>query len=338
MFGLITGIVFVIVAVIAFVVMKKTDKKEKTIKFTSLGVSVVTLILSFVCIGFSCVQTVEAGHTGIGTTFGRVENYTFDAGFHLKAPWNQVIMMDNRVQKMTVEMECFSSDIQEVQCKFALNYQISKNNAQDLYRTVGISYADTVISPNIRESVKVIMAKYTAENLIGSRDTLANEIEALLADQLKKYDIEVVSTAIEDIDFTDEFTNAVEAKQVALQNKLKATTEQEQKTMEANQAAERAKIEANAQAEVAKIQAQADLEVQKINADAAEYTGLKESAKNKAISESLTPELIRYYLIQRWNGEYPSTYMGTGNVSTLLNLPETESEHSQETQSPPAND
>ena len=55
-------------------------------------------------------------------------------------------------------------------------------------------------------------------------------------------------------DFTDAFTNAVEAKQVAAQNKLKAQTEQEQATMEEEARAKRAIITANAEAEQAWLQ------------------------------------------------------------------------------------
>ena len=124
------------------------------------------------------------------------------------------------------------------------------------------------------------------------------------------------------MDFTDEFTSAVEKKQVAVQNKLRAQTEQEQKAMEAQQAAQRAQIDANAAAEVAKIGAQADLEVTKIQADAAEYAGQKEAAKNKAISGCLTEHLIRYYYIQQWNGKLPETYLGSDNVSTIIGLGE----------------
>ena len=295
-------------------------KELKPYKVHGRIVLIVGVIFGIILGCISMITSIKTGHTGVVTTFGRVENYTLDAGVHFKAPWNKIIEMDNRVQKATIDLECFSSDIQEVTCRYTLNYQISKANAQDIYRTVGKDYFDTVITPNVSESVKTIMAHYTAENLIGSRDALAAEIEVLLSEQLQKYNIEIVSTSIEDMDFTDEFTNAVEAKQVAVQNKLKAQTEQEQKTMEAQQAAERAKIDANAQAEVAKIQAEADLEVQKINADAAEYVGKKEASRNKAINESLTGDLLKYYLIQQWDGKYPDTYMGSENVSTLLNI------------------
>ena len=243
------------------------------------------LLLTFL----GCVSSVDTGHVGIVRTFGKVEDYTFDSGFHLKAPWQSVTQMDNRVQKTTIELPCFSSDIQEVNTTYTVNYQISKTNAQNLYRDVGIGYLETVVNPTIQETVKTIIAKYTAEDLIGKRAEVAAEIEALLTTNLARYNIDVSSTAIENMDFTDSFTAAVEAKAVAAQQKLQAQIEQERLTMEATQAAERAKVEAAAQAEVnkinanaakevAEIQAEADRIVAQIGADSAEYQGKKEAA------------------------------------------------------------
>ena len=236
-----------------------------------------------------CIASVDTGHVGIVQTFGKVEDYTFDSGFHIKAPWNSVTQMDNRVQKTTIELPCFSSDIQEVNTTYTVNYQISKTNAQNLYRDVGTGYLDTVVNPTIQETVKTIIAKYTAEDLIAKRAEVAIEIEALLTTNLQKYNIDVSSTAIENMDFTDSFTAAVEAKAVAAQNKLQAQIEQERLTMEAQKAAERAQIEAEAQAvvdktkaeaakEIAEIQAEADRIVAQIGADSAEYQGKKEAA------------------------------------------------------------
>lgn len=313
MAGLIFGILVFIVAIAAGIYFIVSEEKG-----IGIGVLLGGIVLSIVFVALGCFTKVDTGYTGILVTFGKVEDYTLSDGFHAKAPWQKVVKMDNHVQKASVDLMCFSSDIQEVSCKYTLNYQINKETAQIIYCSVGKDYYDTVITPNVSESVKTIMAHYTAEDLVGNRDQLAAEIETLLGESLNKYNIELVSTAIEDLDFTDEFTNAVEAKQVAVQNKLKAQTEQEQKTMEAQQAAERAKIDAEAAAEVAKIQAQADLEVQKVNADAAEYTGQKEAAKNKAISESLTDDLLKYYQTMQWNGQYPNYYVGSDNVSTIV--------------------
>ena len=186
---------------------------------TKRGVfSAVGLVVAAALVVLSCVATVPTGHTGVVTTFGHVENYTLDAGVHMVRPWQQVVKMDNRVQKQTVKLACFSSDIQEVNMAYTINYQIRKADAMTLYSTVGVAYYDTVVAPNIAEAVKVATAHYTAEELVGMRDELANAIELILSEKLEQYNIEVVSTSIEDMDFTDAFTDAVEAKQVAQQN------------------------------------------------------------------------------------------------------------------------
>ena len=238
---------------------------------------------------FGCIASVDTGHVGVVKTFGKVEDYTFDSGFHLKAPWNSVTQINNQVQKTTIELPCFSSDIQEVNTTYTVNYQIAKGNAQNLYRDIGVNYLETVVNPTIQETVKTIIARYTAEELIGKRAEVAVEIEELLTVNLARYNIDVSSTAIENMDFTDSFTAAVEAKAVAAQQKLQAQIEQERLTMEAQQAAARAEVEANAQAKVneinaeaaakvAEIQAKADAAVAEISANAAEYQGQKDAA------------------------------------------------------------
>lgn len=286
-------------------------------------IGVVMAVILFVVLLLSCFTSVPAGFTGVPVTFGKVADYTMDSGFHVKSPFTSVIKMDNRIQKHTVNMSAFSKDIQETAVVYTINYQISKNDAMTIYRTIGKEYFDTVIAPNISEAVKTATAHYTAEGLINNRDKLAIEIEDILTDLLAKYHIEVIGTSIEDLDFTDAFTNAVEAKQVAAQNKLKAETEQAQATMEEQAKAERAIISANAEAEMAKIAAQADLEVVKIQADAALYAGEREANMNQRISEALSGELIKYYWIKQWNGELPTTMLGE-NTNIMLDLAPTE--------------
>lgn len=280
-----------------------------------VGALVVVLVLAL-----TCFTTVPTGYTGIVTTFGRVENYTFDAGFHVKSPFQKVVKMDNRTQKAVETLQAFSSDIQQVDISIAVNYSIDQTTAENLYKTVGEEYYSKILYPRLLENTKSVFSKYTAEKLVAFRETLSGEITALVVEDVSEFGITVSSISVQDIDFTDAFTNAVEAKQVAQQNKLTAQTQQDQLTMEAEQEAARQVIKANADAEQAKIAAQADLEVTKIQADAAEYAGLKEAAKNRAISESLTEELVRYYYIQQWDGKLPSTMLGeSANILYGLN-------------------
>ena len=149
-------------------------------------------LVGVLVIVFSCYVSIPAGHTGVVTTFGSVENYTLEAGMHFKLPWQEVIKMDNRVQKSTQDMSCFSSDIQEVSMTYTVNYQISKQDAMTIYKTIGIGYYDTVIAPCITESVKIVTAQYTAEDLVSSRSLMASQIEEVLSQKLAAYNIELV--------------------------------------------------------------------------------------------------------------------------------------------------
>ena len=144
-------------------------------------------LVGVLVIVFSCYVSIPAGHTGVVTTFGSVENYTLEAGMHFKLPWQEVIKMDNRVQKSTQDMSCFSSDIQEVSMTYTVNYQISKQDAMTIYKTIGIGYYDTVIAPCITESVKIVTAQYTAEDLVSSRSLMASQIEEVLSQKLASW-------------------------------------------------------------------------------------------------------------------------------------------------------
>ena len=280
--------------------------------------SFVALIVAII-LAFSMIKTVPTGYTGILTTFGKVEPNTVSAGVHVIAPWQKIVKLDNRTQKVSVETDTFSKDIQQVKVSLAVNFCIDQTTAQELYKTVGVNYYESVVLPRILENVKAVVAEYSAENLVAKRGELSDEILTRLTDDAAAYGINIISISVEDIDFTDEFTDAVERKQVATQNKLAAETEQAQKTMEEQAAADRAVISAKAKAEQDVIAANAELEVTKIQAEAALYAGEKEAEMNKRIAESLTPNLVKYYYIKQWEGVLPKTVLGEDN-SFMISL------------------
>ena len=277
-------------------------------------------LLSVFIMIFGCFSTITTGHTGIVTTFGKVEDQTLEAGIHFILPWQKIIEMDNRNQKASVSLQCFSSDIQEVDVSYTLNYQISKENAQTIYKSIGSEYYDKVILPRIQEAVKTVFAKYDAESLIANRENLSSEIKQILEAKLSSYNIEVIDASVENMDFSDAFTTAVEEKQVAAQKKLKAETEQAQRTMEQEAEANRNVIKAEADAKTAVIAAEAEIEIIKIQADAAEYAGKKDAAVNEAIAASLTPELLYYYYITNWNGELPTTFISQEDFISMFQI------------------
>ncbi len=274
-------------------------QKKSAVMMVVIAVAVILLIV----LGKACTAVVPTGYTGILTTFGRVADYTLDAGFHLKSPFQQVINMDNREQKNSFGTEAFSSDIQQVNVRGSVNYNINKTTAMNLFKDVGVTYFNTLVYPRLMENMKAVFSKYTAEELISSREQLSIQVRDNLKNEMNVYGINIISVSIEDIDFADAFTDAVEAKQVAQQSKLKAEIEQAQATMEAQQAAERQRI-----------QAQADADVARIQAEAAQYAGEREAEMNRKLNESLTSELVQYYYAQRWDGKLPTYMAGEGSM------------------------
>lgn len=280
MFLCLVSLAIIFVAVLAMFTLKKFTQNKKAVVVPILG-----LVVGIIGVVASCVVSVPTGHTGVVATFGKVEDYTFEAGVHLKMPFSDVINMDNRTQKGSLDMSCFSSDIQEVAATYTLNYRIEKANAQTIYKTIGSDYYNTVVTPCIFEALKTVTAKYDAEDIIGSRAKLANEVEQLLSEKLKEYNIELVSTSIENLDFTDSFTQAVEDKQVAAQNKLKAQTQAEQKIIEAEAAAKSKIIAAEAEAKA-----------------------------NTTISKSLTNDILYQQWLNKWDGSLPQVAGSDANV------------------------
>ena len=265
-------------------------------------VATVLVVVIALIFAISCFSFVPTAHTGVVTIFGKVEDYTLDSGVHFKNPFARVIKMDNRIQKESVELSCFSSDIQEVEVVFTLNYQISKEYAMNIYKTIGKNYFDTAVSPIITESVKTVAARYTAEDLINKRNELAMAIETDMKEKLLIFNIELVSTSIEDMDFTDAFTDAVEAKQVAAQNKLRAETEAAQRVVEA----------------------EAEAQIRRVTAEAEAYEILQraeaEAQANQKLAESITDRLIEYRYYEVWDGKLPQMVMGE-STTPMVQIP-----------------
>ena len=268
------------------------------------GIAVLIVLLVFV----TCTATVETGYTGIVTTFGKVEDVTLEAGLHFKSPFQRIIAMDNREQKTSFTTEAFSSDIQQVNIIGSINYAINKSTAMNLFKEVGTDYFNKLVYPRMLEITKGVFSKYSAENLVANREKLSQDIRDGLYEELKDYGINVISLSIENLDFTDAFTDAVEAKQVAAQRKLQAEIEQAQMTMETQQQAERQRINAEAAANVAKINADADAYAVKVRSEA-------EAEANKMIAESLTENLIRFNEVKNWDGKLPTYMAGEGSTT-----------------------
>ncbi len=271
-------------------------------KKTKIGILIGVIVLVVAAFYFSMITIVPAGHSGVIVTMGSVNKTVLDEGIHMKLPVvQQVVLMNNRIQKTEVECNSVSRDLQTVSSGVAINYHITKDASAEIYQNIGEQYADTVLQPAIQEAVKAVSAQYTAEELISKRSAVGDEIGETLSSKVSEYGILIDKFNITNFDFSAEFNAAIEQKQVAEQNKLRAETEKEQQIIEAEATAQQKIIAANAEAEAILKKAEAEAEA------------------NEKINASLNSNVLRYQQIQKWNGEYPNVV--SSDSSILIDIP-----------------
>ena len=249
------------------------------LKYAIIGFCAVLVL----CVLGSCFTVVPAGHTGVVLTFGAVEDNVFDEGLHFKLPVVQsVVQMNNRTQKVETDGTASSKDLQIITYSVAVNFHISEDSSASLYQNVGKDYGSVIIVPAIQESIKAVTAQFTAEELITKRQTVGDQIKDALSEKINQYGIVVEIFNIVNFDFSEEFNAAVEAKQTAQQNALKAEQDL-------------ARIEVEAKQKIT--QAQAEAESIELIQDAL----------------STSPDYVEYVKWNKWNGELP-TVMGDSGV------------------------
>ena len=325
MFAVVLGILFIIAAVAAPFVMHNLEMRGGGVA------SLVCIILAIAIVGGSCISTVPTGHTGILTTFGRVEDKNLPEGMNFHAPWQNITTMTNKEQIFTEKNLCFSADLQEVAYTYTVKYSLLPSAAPTIYKTVGTDYFNILIKPQVNNAIKAEFGLVEAENMTELRTQLQAKIDETVKAFATQYGIEV-SVVIDDFDFSDAYTNAIEAKQVAEQEALRDKTQQQMETERARQQAERAKIEAEnaaairkinaeADAEAAKVKAQADYEVAQLEADAIAYKGQKEAEATAALAAAITDEVVAYEYAQNWSGNLPTYMMGGNGALPIIDIP-----------------
>jgi regulator of protease activity HflC (stomatin/prohibitin superfamily) len=211
-------------------------------KAVLIGIAGLALILLMISTYFG----VDAGERGVVLRFGEV-NRVVEPGPNFKIPLaEQVIYMTVRVQKTTTKTEAASRDLQNVQTTMVLNYNIEPTKAGQMYSNIGLNYNERVIDPAVKESFKAAAARYTAEELISKREALKTEVRNYLRERLQVYGIVVVELSITDFEFSQEFNKAIESKQTAEQNALRARRDLDRIRVEAEQKIASARAEAEA--------------------------------------------------------------------------------------------
>ncbi|MCI5905054.1 MAG: prohibitin family protein [Oscillospiraceae bacterium] len=247
-------------------------------------VTVIVVLIALIIV-LNAFTAVTSGHTGVVTTFGKVSDQVLSEGLHFKIPFVQnIILVDNRVQKAEAECSSASKDLQTVRSTIAVNYKIMNSYSASVYKNIGMDYESVIITPAIQECVKAVTARYTAEELITNRQTVSDLMSEQLKDKISSYGIDIQIFNIISFEFTEEYNAAIEAKQTAQQNALKAEQDLQRIKVEAEQTV----AEAEAEAEAYRLK-----------------------------SEQITPEIILMSYIDKWDGRLPTVASGDSGAMML---------------------
>ena len=234
-------------------------------KFFGMPVLVLCLLVCFLVMCNPFVM-VGPGERGIKIRLGEVEPECYGEGLHLIFPFIQKFRtMDVKTQRNTFT--------------YVINYNVQPDKVNKLFQEVGMDYVSTILTPVVEGTIKDIIGKWNAQDLIANREKATGDILFRLQNQLSDNYINVTDFQMTEINYSDVFERAIESKVTAEQEALKAKN----KTVQVQEEAKQKVIAAEAEAKSMAIRA-------------------------KALSQNKS--LVQYEAVQKWDGKMPQYMLG----------------------------
>lgn len=265
----------------------------------SAMVAIALLVMIGTFMFSNAVTTIQAGTRGVLKTFGEITG-VLNEGLHFRVPFiTSVTVVEVRTQRYESNSSAASRDLQTVTTQVVINYRPDASQVDRLVREIGVDYERRVVDPAIQEAIKAATARFTAEELITRRPEVSDLILSVLSERLMPRGVIVENVSITDFNFSSEFARAIEAKQVAEQDALRAARELERARIEAQQQVARAEAEAKARLEIARAEAES----------------------LRLLGEVVSPQLLQLRFIERWDGIMPRFVGGDNGLLTMLSIP-----------------
>lgn len=244
------------------------------------------LVLSLVLLSLTgCGEQIDTGNRGLKTWWGEiVSQKPLEEGLYFYIPFGgNVIEYEGKTQKFTMDIETYTKDIQTANMQITLNYRLDLDNIINLHREIGQRYEEKVLRPNAEATIKDVIGKWDAANLVANREKATDEIKKDLNVTLSNYYIKISSVSLNNIEYTDAFERAIEAKVVATQKAEEARN----RTAEVQEEAKQMVLAAEAEAKSMAIRSEA-------------------LSKNQ--------NLVAYEAVQKWNGALPVNIYGSAPI------------------------
>jgi len=235
-------------------------------------------------------EQIDTGNRGVETSWGKiVSTEPMSEGLYFYNLFGgDIIEYECKTQSWQFEMNTYTKDMQTAELKVTINYNLQPENVVKLHKEIGVHYESKVLEPKVSNAIKDVVGQWNAAQLVSSRDKASEQMKEILSEQVAKNYINIQSVMINNIDYSDVFENAIEAKVVATQK----AEEAKNKTIQVEEEAKQTVLKAEAEAKAMKIKSDA-------------------LAQNKS--------LVAYEAVQRWDGKLPQYMLGE-SMNMLMNV------------------
>lgn len=168
--------------------------------------------------------TVDGGHRAIiFSRIGGIQDAVYSEGLHFRIPWfHYPIIYDIRAKPRRITSPTGSKDLQMVNIGLRVLARPVASTLPRMYQRLGLDYDERVLPSICNETLKSVVAQFNASQLITMRQEVSLMIRKDLVERAKDFDIILDDVAITDLSFSQQYTAAVESKQVAQQEAQRA--------------------------------------------------------------------------------------------------------------------
>lgn len=290
--------------------------------FALAGLLGLVLVVYFI----SGWNSVDSGKVGVTRRFGEVTG-THEAGGFWEQPIGfSMVEYDLRVAKTISDQRTALCNQQTLVINSAAyQYNLTPLAARKLLETVGTqeTFEHNVVIPKLQNAMKKVTPKYCADQVFPQRSQMEQEMESNLAEDLKRFDVDPssVDITLADIDFDKAYQAAIDAKARAEQEKQVEQANLEKQKIQNERELQQARTDASKAAVAAQGEANAAQERAKGDAQSTRLRASAQAEANALLAKALTQDLISYEYLQRWNGQLPSTMLGSGAGTPLVTIP-----------------
>lgn len=231
----------------------------------------ICIVFAIIFIGISCIYTQDTGEVCVLRNLGgSLSGSTSEAGFHIKAPWQDVITYDVRNNLINFygdtdyKVDGGSYEGKQVSINdksgasanidIQVNYSLKPDAALNLYTEYGTqeNFVEKYISNDVRAVTREVSGGFDTVTMLTDRSQFTKAVQAALEKKWKDIGLTVEQVSVQDVRYPTSITDSYSQAQAAEVAKQKAQNEQETAKVQA----ETKKIEAQGEADANAVLAQ----------------------------------------------------------------------------------